>query len=138
MVYTQQASIPLPTVKTQAVTTSTNHSANVSRATKIGGGKRNHRGGATFTAPAVPMKFNSVAGVNSQQTANNSAVAGNTANAQSANDVGSTHPGWKQSYTSSHTSGTTGGSRRRKSRKSKKSRKTRKSRRHKRRNTYKK
>ena len=130
--------MPLPTVKTQPVATPTNHSANVSRATKIGGGKRNHRGGATFTVPVNHTKYNSIAGSNTQDNTTNMSVTGNTANAQRTYDVGSYHPGWRQSYTSSQTPGTpgtTGGSRRRKSRKTRKTRKTkksRKSRRHKR------
>ena len=138
MVYTPSALIPLPTVKSQPIATSTNHSANVSKATKIGGRKRNHIGGATYTAPLVPMKYHSVAGSNSQQNATNMAITGNTATAQGANDVGSTSPEWGQSYVSKPGSATTGGSRRRKARKARKTRKNKKSRKHKRRNTYKK
>ena len=129
---------PPPTMISKSVTsTSTNHSGNITGATKTGGKKNTQYGGVTYTGPVVRQQYTPVSGVNSQQTATVQATTSATANAQATNDAGAN--GWNTTPTV--TSIPTSGGGRRKSRRTKKSRKTRrikKSRKHKRRNTYKK
>jgi len=138
---------PLPTKVSQPASQSpsTNHSASVTSATKLGG-KRQYGG---YNAPVVQTSYNSVSGVGPQDTATNQSITATNASVQRSNDNGYGSPYWGQSSTTPATTTpattTSGGSRRksrkiRKSRKSRKSIKSRKSKRikHKRRNTYKK
>lgn len=128
---------PSPTIISKPVPSmSTNHSGNITGATKTGGKKTTQYGGVTYTGPAVQTSYTSRAGVNPQQTATALATTTATANAQASNDG----PGLATYAKTTPVAVASGGGRRKskKSKKSKKSRKSRKSRKHKRRNIYKK